>query len=283
MRTLILAAALCTAGLAQEIRLLPPEPNTILGAPKGTIGKGSTNQRQAFIGTTDQVFPQIATGGGWETVMVIVNMSLRPISFTQRFYSSDGKPMSVTFRTYPEGRIITTSALEGTLPVGNSFNFALFDSTRNTQTGWAHLVYDTSAGRLGAYSMFRQKTQSGAQYEALIPVSAYDDTSFFMSFDNFEGFSTAMALVNPASNLNNNVTITAMGLDGSFIGRTVVTLPPSGHAAFPLTDRFPALAGRMGTLVVSSDLNRLSAIGLRFNSGAAFTSVPIMNWDDMFN
>jgi hypothetical protein len=283
LRTLIIAAALCTASMAQDIRVLPPEPNTIVGAAKGAITKNNPSERQALIGKTHQVFPQVATGGGWETVMVIVNMSLNPMSFTQRFYSSDGQPMSVTFRTVPEGKIITTSALEGTLRAGSSFNFALFDSTPTTQTGWANLVYDATAGRLGAYSMFRQRTPSGAQFEALIPVSAYDDTLFFMSFDNIQGFTTAMALVNPASNMSANVTITANALDGSFIGKTVVMLPPSGHSAFVLTDKIPALAGRMGTLLVSSDITRLSAVGLRFSNTGSFASVPIMNWSDMLN
>lgn len=195
MRTILLGVVLCATSMAQDVRVLAPEPNHIIGAPLSGAMKSKDSTRSALVGKTDQIFPQIATGGGWETVMVIVNMSRNTMSYTQRFYSSQGQPMNVTFRTYPEGRLVTGTAIEGTLRPGSSFNFALFDSTATTQTGWATLAYDTSAGRLGAYSVFRQRTPTGAQFEALIPVSAYDDTSFFMSFDNIQEFTTAIALV----------------------------------------------------------------------------------------
>jgi hypothetical protein len=272
----ILIGAACSA---QEYRVLPPEPNTITGAHRGAAKDAAT--RTASFGRTDQVFPQIATGGGWETVIVIVNMSPVRMNYTQRFYSSDGRPMNITFREYPSGNVVTTTAIEGWLSPGCSFNFALFDSTPNTQIGWATLTYDGSLGRLGAYAIFRSRVAGRTDFEALVPLSRYDDHVFFMPFDNIQGFTTAMAIDNPASNMSNNVTITAFDLRGQRIGSALISLPRSGHTAFALTDKIPALAGSMGTLLVESDTNRLSALGLRFNSGGAFASIPIMNYEAM--
>ncbi|MBZ5634947.1 MAG: hypothetical protein LAO55_17640 [Acidobacteriia bacterium] len=74
---------------------------------------------------------------------------------------------------------------------------------------------------------------------------------------------------------------TANDLQGNFIDQTTVTLPPNGHLAFAISSVLPALANRLGTLYVTSDTNRLAAMGIRFN-GAAFSSIPIMNWVGMF-
>lgn len=124
--------------------------------------------------------------------MVIVNIGSAAIDFGLNFYDQSGKPMQVTFRTFPEGEIITTSAAQGRLLPNGSFNFALFDATPNLKVGWAYLAYDSSAGRLGGYAAFRLKA-SGVINEALVPLSAYDDSLFMMPYDNIEGFATGIA------------------------------------------------------------------------------------------
>jgi hypothetical protein len=115
------------------------------------------------------------------------------------------------------------------------------------------------------------------------PLSPYDDYKFYMPFDNIQGFVTAISLVNPATNFTGHVTITALDLEGNFIDQTIVTMLPGTHTAFILADRL-ALANRLGTLYVKSDITRLAALGLRFNNlgGFAFSSIPIMNWSGMF-
>jgi hypothetical protein len=274
---LIYCSLLCAA---QETFVEPigPQENHIQGA---RLEPTVITPKAAFVGPTDQIFPHIAMGGGWETVIVITNISTSTVNFTQRFYAEDGSPMSVTFKDYPNSNITTTTAAQGTLPPGTSFNFALFSVTPDLHVGWATLQYDPSIGRLGGYAIFRLLVPGRSPYESLVPLSAYDDYKFYLPFDNIQGFITAMALVNPAANLASHVTITATDLQGNFIDQTTVTLPPNGHVAFAVSSVLPALANRLGTLYVTSDTNRLSAMGIRFN-GAAFSSIPIMNWVGMF-
>jgi hypothetical protein len=61
-----------------------PQPNTILGEP--FVAKAAAKERTALVGTHDQVFPHIAIGSGWETVMVIANLSPVPVNYTQLFF-----------------------------------------------------------------------------------------------------------------------------------------------------------------------------------------------------
>src|SRR5439155_1019888 len=96
---------------------------------------------------------------------------------------------AVAFGEFPSGHITTTSAIDGHLGSEGSFNFSLFDATSNTQVGWVMLDYDTSSHRIGGYSAFRYRA-GGVINEALVPISGYDDTRFYMSFDNIEGFAT---------------------------------------------------------------------------------------------
>src|SRR3954454_7536954 len=95
--------------------------------------------RNVFVPPSDQVFPHLAVGGGWETILVIVNMTNRRMDFAQSFYSPDGRPLSVTFRSIPDGAITTTAATRGTLNPGGSFNILLVDDGSAVKTGWASL------------------------------------------------------------------------------------------------------------------------------------------------
>ncbi|MBI2817830.1 MAG: hypothetical protein HYX72_12920 [Acidobacteria bacterium] len=275
---LLLFASVPAHSQGISVQAAPEEKNTIIGSYRGAYRK------QVFVGPTDQVFPHIATGGGWETVIVILNMGSARVDFRLRFYGQDGRPLAVTFRDYPDLNMVTTSAAVGFLGPNASFNFALFDSTPDTRVGWASLDYDSTGARMGGYAIFRQRVPGRPDYEALVPLSAYDDYKFYMPFDNIQGFVTAMALVNPASNLSSRITITAFTLRGVVIDRIVITLPPGGQTAFVLADRFPAFANTLGTLYVESDTTRMSALGLRFNTagGNAFSSIPILNWGGMF-
>ena len=254
------------------------ERSTTAALPKS----GRPNPKSSFVSSTTRVFPHLATGGGWETVVVLVNMSGAPVDFTASFYNDAGDPMQVTFSEFPSGNITTTSAIDGHLGTDGSFNFLLFDATPNTQVGWMLLDYDTTSHRIGGYAAFRYHA-GGVINEGLVPMSGYDDTRFFMSFDNIEGFATGIALTNPAQTTN-VVTIDALDLDGNEILRGQVTLPAGGHHSFVLADSFPELEGRTGTLFISSAQNMLSAVGIRMNNagGHTFTSIPVMNWEGMF-
>ena len=270
---------------AQSVQVIPWKPAPARATSNGPLkSSGGQQTRHAYFQSDDSVFPHLATGGGWETVIVIVNMSAATMQYSTYFYNQNGGPMSVTFRESPSGNIVNATAIASTLPPGASFNFSLFDTSATTQVGWAFVDYDSSVGRLGGYAVFRQRIQGRPDFEALVPLSSYFDHRFYLPVDELEGFVTAMAICNPASNSSTNVVLRMTGLDGIEISRRSLTLAPGNQTTFLIRDRFPEMINRLGTLYVEGSSDELSAIGLRFNTlgGSAFSSVPIMNWSGMF-
>lgn len=252
--------------------------SSLMQAQQPFIGRAAT----AAVQPSDQVFPHLAVGGGWRTTIVIVNLDLVATDFELRFYDQTGQPLSLTFRNPPEGQIVTTTTVKSRLPARASFQYELVDSGP-ARNGWAILAYDSAQTRIGGYATFRQTVTGRPDFEALVPLSALDDHRFYMPFDNTQGVATAIAMANPDPSRSNRVTLQFLGVDGVPIRTESVLLLPNGQTAFLIGERFPQLAGRVGTVYAESSVDRLSALGLRFNTGAgnAFSSIPIMNWAGM--
>ena len=210
--------------------------------------------------------------------MVLVNIGTNDVDFHQYFYDDSGNPMQVKFYTIPDDQLAESAIIEGHLPHGSSVSVVLFEDAQATQ-GWSQLEYESALNRIGGYACFRLRT-GGIINEGMVPLSANDDTSFMMPFENSQGISTGIAFANPATGVVNQVQVVALDENGDEITRDNVSVPPSGHLSYVLTDRMPGLAGKRGTLSVTSNTTRLSALGIRMNvtGGLTFTSIPIMRW-----
>ncbi len=276
------------AGQVRDLKATPPMENRITAAPRTITGiraasGARTPGRKTYFGSTDFVFPHLATGAGWETTLVLVNMSATAVPFKQAFYDTNGQPLTVTLQQVPDGQPTTTSSIEGTLQPGASFNIKLLDQGNGLQTGWSVLEYDSTNAQLGGYAIFRQSLTDKPDFEALVPLSAYNDYVFMMPYDNMNGFVTSMALVNPAADSSNQVFVTIMDIDGNKIGEDTISLGASQQEAFAIPEKFPITQGKIGTILFECSTTRLSGLGFRFNPGGAFATIPIMNWDGFFN
>ena len=238
----------------------------------------------ALVDQNDKVFPQIMFGGGWETVVVVVNIGFTPIHYNQLFFGTDGKPLQVTFKTYPDQTLITTTATDSNLPPNTSFNYSLFDDGGPIRTGWSVLSYDSTKGRLSGYALVRHRATTGQfNFEATVPLSNLQDFAFFMPVDNIQGFRTVLALVNPSLNKTANVTLQFIGLDGTRLFSDSGALPPGQQMSLSIPDLYPTLANQLATVLVQADISLFSAAGFRLNDvTGAVASVPIMNWEGMF-
>lgn len=271
----------------QDFKAIPPQENRIIAHEisldrNGQALRSTGDLRQAYVGPADTVFPHFATGAGWETILVLVNLSSTKVTFTQNFYDPTGKSLQVTFKSVPEGVLTTTSAAQGTLNPGGSFNILLFDQGGGLKTGWSSIAYDSSNSRIGGYAIFRQRVQGSPDFEALVPLSAYDDSVFVMPYDNLEGFVTSMAILNPGANLTSTVKVTIRDSTGATIATDSISLSPGQQQAFVIPDRLPATKNRVGTILFEGSTTRLSGLGFRFNPGHAFATIPILNWLGMF-
>lgn len=264
------------------------KPIVLLAVIVGTVG-GQERPREAmfsprvYVQSQDKVLPQIVTGGNWETVVVILNMSTVSTNFNLNFYDENGAPLPLTFITFPDNQTVTSAAATGLLVPGGSFNFSL-TKAGPLRVGWAVLTYDDTRGRLGGNAVLRQYNANnvpGAIFEAVVPFSNMNDYNFYMPFDNLQGFSTAMALVNTGS-LTGHVSLTFLDNQGRPMFQDTITLRAGNHTAFSVPAQYPAVAGSFGTIYVQSDTTFLAGLGLRFNPVGPFTSVPILNWSGMF-
>lgn len=235
--------------------------------------------RATLVGATDTVFPHLAIGGFWETEVVILNMGNATVQFDQYFLDQAGNPMQVTVQSIPDGQTVTDDAITGTLLPGERFTFLLTSDSPDVKVGWSFLDYDTTARRLGGYAIFRSFNVPGRpNQEATVPLSAYDDFFFFQTFDNTDGFVTSMAIINPSATLTTDVTTTVLDQEGNVLETKTITLAPGQHKVFETTNEFPASRDKIGTIVFDGSITRLSALGLRFSPGGAFTTIPVLNW-----
>ena len=243
--------------------------------------RASTLSPRTMVWSDDLIFPHLAFGGGWETQFVVVNMSDVTVSGKQQFFDPSGKAITVTYRTVPDGAVTTSTY--------GAYNILLFDNGGSLQTGWSELVYTNPIAatshevQLGGSAIFRSHIAGRPDFEAVVPIGAYDDPAFFLPFDNSSGYVTSMAMVNPDFNSSTSAHLDFVDYQGNFlIAEQSVALAAGQQVAFALTDQYPDLAGKVGVLYVWGDTNYLSGLGFRFNPGGAFATVPIMNWICMF-
>ena len=284
LAALILAASAPLA--AQQLVAIPAAENRIQAIPvaPGSHGanRASSGARSAYVQPTEKIIPHFATGAGWETEVVLVNLGTATLPFEQYFYDTAGASLPVTFRTIPDGNLITTAAASGSLVAGGMVSIRLFDQGGGLQTGWSYISYDATAARIGGYAIFRQRVAGRPDFEALVPLSAFDDDIFVLPFDNMNGFVTAMAILNPGVNYTTTVTATVLDRNANQTATYSLPLSPGQQRSFTLPDLFPATRNTIGTIVFEGTTNRLGALGFRFNSGGAFATIPVLNWAGMF-
>ncbi|HEY3439621.1 MAG TPA: hypothetical protein VGK29_02670 [Paludibaculum sp.] len=238
--------------------------------------------RQTSYRAQDVVFPHLATGGGWETVIVTVNLSKVTLTYNTYYFDQAGNPMPVTLKA-SNGLLITTAATTSSLPPAASLSVPLLDDGTGTKVGWAAITYDATLGQVGGFATFRQRVEGRPDFEALVPLSSLVDSRFLMPVDERDGFETALAICNPGTKLTSTVTLQMLDPNGRVIANQTITLAPLQQQAFLIQDKFPTMLGQRGTLYVGGTATALSALGLRFNTlgGSAFSSIPIMNTDAM--
>jgi hypothetical protein len=215
------------------------------------------------------------------------DLTTQTINYRQYFFDQTGAPMQVTFRSIPQGVLTTTSALMGTLPPNQSFNFLLLDQGQPLQVGWPAIVSDTPNTLLGGFAIFHQTGAAGAGFEALVPLSTQHDYKFYMPFDNRPltvggaSFETSVALLNPGLTPT-TATMTFRNTIGTILGTRTQQLAPSQQVIFEMSKTIPETRGAAGVLYVQGTSTFLSSLGFRFNPSGAFATIPIMNWSGMF-
>jgi hypothetical protein len=220
---------------------------------------------------------QLASGGGWKTTLTLFNPTSGQVEVSVLFRADDGSPLSLPLvvtqggaqltRTSSEvGRTIqplATLRIESEAPAGSS-----------VLTGWADVISRTP---IAGSAIFSQQGQDGRSVEAVVPLDYSTLTSVVAPFDNRAGAATGVALVNPTDSPVNLI-VRSRNENGIELDQSRLLLPPRGHTAFVIAERFPSIAGLQGTIeFLNPAAPQLTGLGLRFNTTGGFTSIPVLH------
>ncbi len=224
-------------------------------------------QYPASTGAQRYSIPQVADGGAYQTSIIVVNDGDSPATVSLRFYKSDPN----THATQPWQLLLAGNASTENINIGPGSSYTVQTAgsdPNNTSVGWAEVV---TTAPVSGFAIFRQRIGSSDQ-EAAVPINAGGQQQLLLPYDNQQGFTTSLALVNLSATDAAPVTITFRSANGQVRTENLAPIPPQGHWAFNLPSMFGYLQGDRGVAEFSTSAGQLSMLGLRFNSSQSFTS-----------
>ncbi len=242
----------------------PPQSRTVTFT--GTISPAGTLVRSGSLS-------HLAAGGGWTTVITIVNTSTSPVALTVVLHADDGTALSLPLTTTQQGitQTLTTSSVNASLSPNATLLISSGEKLDSTLVGWAEIL---SSGPLAGFAIFRQTPAGGSPSEGTVPLETRFPSAISLPYDNVSGFVMGVALANLSAS---SPTITAIAWDesGVLLGSKAITVPGNGHTAFALPVDLPFTAGKRGIVrFQSSGTGGITGLGLRFSPFGTFTSVP---------
>lgn len=215
----------------------------------------------------------IAAGGGWTTVITIVNTSASPVALTVALHADDGSAISLPVTMTQQGitQTTTASSINAALNPNTTVLISTGDQLAQTVVGWADVL---SSGPVGGFAIFRSTPNTGSPSEGTVPLQTQTPVALVLPYDNTAGFVMGVALANLSAS---SATITATMWDdsGILLGSQGITVAGSGHTSFVLPTQLPLTSGKRGIVrFQSSGTGGLTGLGLRFSPFGTFTSVP---------
>lgn len=207
--------------------------------------------------------PHIADGNGWTTSIRVVNLSNYPQRVSVDFWSDSGTSLSLP--------IIGLGASRGVYWDLDAYGSGLCDTNGGAILTAGYATFSASVGDASSFTasaIFRTRAVGLQDSEAISPMILPSNHSLVLPFDNRNGFSTGIAVVNSGTGVA--IPVIARDAYGAVLINQNVTISPGGHAAFSLADKFPNLTGAIGMIEFSGPSMPL---GLRFNPAGSFTSI----------
>lgn len=218
---------------------------------------------------------QIASAGGWDTSLTLVNLGAAAGEANLSFYANDGSALALPF-TFPQQPALGATTGSTFTQNLNANAMLVLDTTGPlSQTDAVGSSQLFTSGAIGGFAIFKN-TPSGQ--EAVVPLETRDAGSYLLAFDNTGALGTGLAIAN-LSTTPASVGVVIRDDTGAQIGAGSIGLAAEGHNSFMLTDAtygFPVTAGKRGTVEFDTPQGgRISVLGLRAN-GSALTSLPVL-------
>jgi uncharacterized protein (TIGR03118 family) len=215
-------------------------------------------------------FAQVAAGGGWKSIMTLINLSAGTVNAQVNFYSDNGNPLTLPL-IFPEfGSSASGSSVSVTLTPNDSIVIES-DGAASTGVGWADVQ---ATGLLYGYLTFAMIGPGGSDSEGTVSLDTRLSSSVLLPYDNTSGFQTGVALANQSSTAQ-TVTVTLIDQNGGQLTSSQINLPAMGHSSFFLSSQFAQSANRLGIIQFQGS-GGLTGVGLRFSPTGSFTSIPII-------
>jgi hypothetical protein len=222
------------------------------------------------------VITQLASGGGWKTTMVLLNVGTTPANVKVNFAQDDGTPLSLPFVITQQGASVTVvgTTIERSIPANTTLLIESEAPGTVTHVGWADV---RSSSTISGYAIFRQRGGDGRDSEGTSILENRVVSSVILPYDNTAGFITGIALSNLNATGAASLTASIRDDSGTEVARDTITIPANGHTSFAVSDRLPATAGKRGFVEFTSTTSSgISGLGLRFSPTLSFTSIPVV-------
>ena len=214
-----------------------------------------------------KAIPQVADGGEFRTNITLVNNDAAPAQVRLRFWKDAANNGTAPWTIAFEGGVNPDAI---TIPPGNSVTLRSSGVSPTVLSGWAEVLSDQY---VTGFAVFRRSLPGSPDQEAAVPVNIATPFRSILPFDNTAGFTTSVAMANLSAVVPSQVNLTFRDAQGLRILETVLPeLPLQGHKAFELTNLFPVLNGKSGSMEISVISGEISVLGLRFAPSGAYTS-----------
>jgi len=240
----------------------------------GWTGRAAAQTPKVFLNpptNTAASVAQVASAGGWDTTLTLVNLGTSPVGTTLNFFDDSGNPLALPF-SFPQGGMpaMTESTIQASI---NASGLLVADTTglptQAAHIGWSHLQ---AAGNVGGYALF---TNTPNNWQAAVPLDTLNAGSYLLAFDNTGSLSTGLALANLSAQAANAKAIIRDD-QGNVLGTEMISIPAQGHTSFMLSSMYAITKGIRGTIEFDTPPSgQINVLGLRSN-GTALTTVPVL-------
>jgi hypothetical protein len=227
----------------------------------------------ANVGSSGGSIADLATGDGWQTTFVLVNVGASAAQVQLTFFDDNGNtlPLPIGFPQSSTGAITMASAVDQTLAAGATL---LVQSTGTlTDPFLSGSAQITSSGSVSGFVIFRYGPTG---QEMVVPLESRNANAYILAFDNTNGVATGVAISNVSLQA---VSVPVMIYDdaGEQIGTGSIPLAANGHSAFVLSNQFPVTANIRGTIEFDTPIGgQISTLGIRTPITKSFTALPVL-------
>ena len=244
-----------------------PTANTITIQGSGTGAILTPSSHVTGTPSYSGSFAHFASGGGWDTIITLVNKGSANAQAQVNFYDETGNPATLPL-DFPQGGAPTSASTYSQVLKPGAVLVIDSQGGANTSVGSAQLISD---GKVSGFLIFRYLP---TVQEAAVPLQVQSSSTYTLPFDNTGGIATGVAL-SATSASSTAVQVLVQSDTGTTLATDTITLPGRGHNSFVLGTRYPVTGNVRGTIQFQAPSGaEIGVIGIRALASGAYTTIP---------